>query len=79
MDDYEGITHLNFEDLTNIPIFKENIAVISSKDDILSVHTNIFDIKNDDFIDDFDFLSSDSFQRNSSFAYDITKVMKKLV
>ena len=77
MDDFEGVIHLNFEDLANILIFKENIAVISSKDDILYVHTIIFEIKNDDFIDDYDFPSSDSFQRNSSFVYYITNAMKK--
>ena len=78
MDDYEGLIQINSDDLTNIPTFKDNIAVISSKNDKFYVHTDIFDLKYQDAVDDKDILSSDSHLNASSFVYDPTKITQKL-
>ena len=78
MDDYEGLIQINSDDLTNIPTFKDNIAVISSKNDKFYVHTDIFDLKYQDAVDYKDILSSDSHLNASSFVYDPTKITQKL-
>ena len=48
MDDFEEIFQIKSDDFTNIPSFKDNIAVISYINDILYVHTNIFEFKSED-------------------------------
>ena len=78
MDDFEEIVQIKSDDFTNIQSFKDNIAVISRINDILYVHTNIFEFKSEDNNVDPLNPSSHSPENDSAQIYDITKVTQKL-
>ena len=78
MDDFEEIVQIKSDDFTNIPSLKDNIAVISCINDILYVHTNIFEFKSEDNNVDPLNPSSHSPENDSAQIYDITKVTQKL-
>ena len=47
MDADEEIIEIDVEETNAISHIKDNIAVISSNEDVLYVHTNIFELKPD--------------------------------
>ena len=78
MDWYGGFIKINIDDFNKLPIFKDNIAVISCHLKILYVHTNIFEIKDQEIEEDEKISLSDSNENNSSTICDITKITQKL-
>ena len=48
MDNFEEIVQIKSDYFSDIPSFKDNIAVISCINDILYFHTNILEFKSED-------------------------------
>ena len=46
MYSFEELIEIDQEDFDSLPRFRDNTAVISSSDNVLLVHTNIFGLKN---------------------------------
>ena len=78
MDEYDGFIKIKIDDFNKLPVFKDNIAVISCHLKILYVHTNIFEIKDQEIEEDEKISLSDSNENNSSTICDITKITQKL-
>ena len=78
MDEYDGFIKIKIDDFNKLPIFKDNIAVISCHLKILYVHTNIFEIKDQEIEEDEKISLLDSNENNSSTICDITKITQKL-
>ena len=78
MDEYDGFIKIKIDDFNKLLVFKDNIAVISCHLKILYVHTNIFEIKDQEIEEDEKIYLSDSNENNSSTICDITKITQKL-
>ena len=46
MHSFEELIEIDLEDFDSLPRFRDNTAVVSSSDNVLLVHTNIFGLKN---------------------------------
>ena len=78
MDEYDGFIKIKIDDFNKLPVFKDNIAVILCHLKIHYVHTNIFEIKDQEIEEDEKISLSDSNENNSSTICDITKITQKL-
>ena len=78
MNEFEENLKIKADDFANFLSFKENIAVISNSNDILYVHSNIFDTKDEEIDINSKHLQSNEVRNDSAFINDITKTTNKL-
>ena len=78
MNEFEENLKIKADDFANFPSFKENIAVISNINDALYVHSNIFDIKDEEIDINSKHLQWNEVRNDSAFINDITKTTNKL-
>ena len=78
MDSFEELIKIDPEDLESLPRFRDNTAVVSSSDNALLVHTNIYDLKNLIVETERDSAAANPQLDLSLFVYDVSKIIHKL-
>ena len=71
MDEEDKTVEIDFNNIHNIGSFKDNVAVISSNKDVLYIHINIFNFKDENS-------NFDAFANNRPIIYDFSKKIQKL-
>ena len=78
MDEYEKSVEIDFNNIHNIGSFKDNVAVISNNKDVLYIHTNIFNFKDENSNFDSNLIDDDADANNQLIIYDLSKITQKL-
>ena len=78
MDEDDKTVEIEFNNIHNIGSFKDNVAVISSNKDVLYIHTNIFNFKDENSNFDSNLIDDDADANNQPIIYDLSKIAQKL-
>ena len=78
MDEDDKTAEIDFNNIHNIGSLKDNVAVISSNKDVLYIHPNIFNFKDENSNFDSNLIDDDADANNQSIIYDFSKIAQKL-